>query len=314
MNLFSVLTALALLGAECIARAQDTEVHTTDVCNSGELTLQVAHAYWEFKPLSFTNEHFWVVSRWVTVEPGDCERVFTHTYAASPLGLQHFPVHLAFAFTDSTGAWGPIKIESWRGPRDSAESTLELCVTKSDFSYRVEADDPAAACRDPENADGFLIPASIDYEPTRGNVFDNNGQLTPGPRFIVGVSRDARVSSSADSGPIGPGTTGEFIRLVGPAIEALPTSQDSAPAGYRDVLVCASRAVVERESLADPGTPRAQALAGTVAEYVGRYRGKLFFEIEELRSGFDITGLIGEISYCQRRGDRVFIFYAPDVH
>jgi hypothetical protein len=312
MKSLRLLTVLALLwGAVPIVSAQESEVHTADVCNSGELTLHIAYAYWEFNPLSFVNDPYWVVSRWVDVRPGDCERVFTHTYAREPLGLQHFPLHLAFAVTNSNGDLSPVEIDSWEGP-ESQGSDLELCVDEDDSTYRVDADDPASACDG--NPGAFLIPASIDFEPTRGNYYDPVSNEIQDRTFTVGVSGNAHGGASGGRGtaPIGPGTTDELNALIRDATRAAPSHQDLPPAGYRDVIVCASRPVVERESLADPGTARAKALSEALRDYVARYPGKLFFEVTESGAGFDIQELIGEVSYCFGRGDRVSIYTVPE--
>ena len=158
-----LLTLLLLLPASRVRADEDYERYSAEVCNEGQITVDVATAY---RDSGIFNE-YWVIERWKHVLPGACETVFEHLYPTQMLiqgmfGLTKHPLHLAFAFTDSTGVWGAARVAP---PEDIAASHLQLCVNKDDNEYRADARDPATGC----GKDGFLIPASIDYEPDHGD-------------------------------------------------------------------------------------------------------------------------------------------------
>jgi hypothetical protein len=102
-----LLTTLLLLPAARVWAApqydyagQPNELYHAEVCNQGRITVDVAVAYRDF---GFTDE-FWMVDYWYRVAPGKCKLVFSHFYAPNNLfSFQSFPLHVAFAFTDSTG-------------------------------------------------------------------------------------------------------------------------------------------------------------------------------------------------------------------
>ena len=167
---FVVLVTLLLLPASRLWAQPDLELYSAEVCNEGQITVDVAVAYKDF---SFSNE-FWVIDGWYDVPKGKCKTVFAHSYVKQDrnwLGFRSFPVHLAFAFTDSTGVWGAAKVNPSPG---IARSRLQLCVTRKSFEYRVDAKDPATACKGKTNA--LLIAASIDFEPTAGDYYDYVGR------------------------------------------------------------------------------------------------------------------------------------------
>jgi hypothetical protein len=192
-HLKTVLLATALLLSASRVRADDRELYHAEVCNKGQLTVDVAIAYRDFG----FNDEFWVIDRWWHIRGGECKVVFSHTYAPNNvLNFRPFPLHLAFAFTDSTGVWGAAKVEP---PGDIARSHLKLCVAKNDQKYREDHDDPATACK--KSSEGFLIPASIDWEPTHGSTCCQYGDYGPPIKFTVALGPNDRAV------PLGPRTS-----------------------------------------------------------------------------------------------------------
>jgi hypothetical protein len=114
------LTALLLSTASPV-RA-DQEAYTAEVCNKGQLGVEVAVAYTAFGLI----DEYWVVDGWHRVPLGQCKTVFAHLYERQSNYAEFrrsFPVHLAFAFTDSTGVWGSANVKP---PKDVAASRLQL--------------------------------------------------------------------------------------------------------------------------------------------------------------------------------------------
>ena len=150
----ALLIVLALLPAARASAQDDRELYHAEVCNDGRIAVDVAVAYKDF---GFSIDGFWIVDYWWQVPAGECKVVFSHLYAPNNLlSFQSFPLHLAFAFTDSTGTWGAAKV---RPPGRIAESKLRLCVGEDDDEYRVDGKTPETNC-----PKGMLIPASIDWE------------------------------------------------------------------------------------------------------------------------------------------------------
>ena len=147
-----VVTMLLLLPAGRLwAQSYDAagprELYHAEVCNTGRIAVDVAVAYRDF---GFTDE-FWMVDYWYRVAPGNCKLVFSHFYAPNNLfSFQSFPLHVAFAFTDSTGIWGAAKVQP---PGGIASSRLKLCVERGNNKYRVDTKDPGVKC-----PKGILIP------------------------------------------------------------------------------------------------------------------------------------------------------------
>ena len=103
--LIALLATLLLLPASRPWAQPDLELYSAEVCNKGQITVDVGVAYKDFG----FSEEFWVIDGWYDVPKGTCKTVFAHSYVKQDrnwLGFRSFPVHLAFAFTDSTGVWG----------------------------------------------------------------------------------------------------------------------------------------------------------------------------------------------------------------
>jgi hypothetical protein len=199
-HLKKVLLVTALLLPATRVRADDRELYHAEVCNQGRVIVDVAVAYRDFG----LNDEFWVIERWWHVRPGECKLVFRHFYAPNNvLNFRPFPLHLAFAFTDSTGTWGAAKINP---PGNTARSHLQLCVARNDQKYREDDDDPATACK--KSSEGFLIPASIDWEPTNGSTCCTwyNHDYGPPARFMVALDANDRAI------PLGPRASSGGVR------------------------------------------------------------------------------------------------------
>lgn len=127
---------------------------------------------------------YWVIDRWYHVNPGSCKVVSSRNLDfGDPLGrslLAKDHLHLAFAFTDSTGVWGAGMVNPYR--TDSAIGNIEIdksdlkpssrrfCIYPGDRPYSVDGHDPAAGCG---GAGTFLVPASIDYATIPDYTADN---------------------------------------------------------------------------------------------------------------------------------------------
>ena len=87
---FVVLVTLLLLPASRLWAQPDLELYSAEVCNEGQITVDVAVAYKDF---SFSSE-FWVIDGWYDVPKGKCKTVFAHSYVKQDrnwLGFRSFP-------------------------------------------------------------------------------------------------------------------------------------------------------------------------------------------------------------------------------
>jgi uncharacterized membrane protein len=141
----NLLLLALLLGTAAGARAQRIEVYTLKVCNKGDLKFHVAVAA---KVPGWISDD-WEVDGWITIKPKDCAEVYHHELANEGKLF----AHVAFAFTDSTGAFGPIIL----GDKSHDKSSFKFCGTREDFHY---PHPPANYCIDSQ----FVIPASLDYD------------------------------------------------------------------------------------------------------------------------------------------------------
>jgi len=312
---FVVLVTLLLLPASRLWAQPDLELYSAEVCNEGQITVDVAVAYKDF---GFSNE-FWVIDGWYDVPKGKCKTVFAHSYVKQDrnwLGFRSFPVHLAFAFTDSTGVWGAAKVNPSPG---IARSRLQLCVTRKSFEYRVDAKDPATACKGKTNA--LLIAASIDFEPTAGDYYDYVGRTYGRPSMSATVALTANdraiplgLQASSSVAAQGPGTSGEFVELLRVAVNALSASEQTLKPGYRWVNVCASRQVVSRESLSNLSTPRAKAITNATREFLASHgKGKTGFRVMELNGAIALEQFDGNADNCLGRGDLQYRFQSAEA-
>jgi hypothetical protein len=308
-----LLATSLLLPAARVCAQPDLELYSAEVCNEGRITVDVAVAY---KAFGFSDE-YWVIDGWYDVPKGKCKTVFSHQYAKQDrnwLGFRSFPVHLAFAFTDSAGVWGAAKVNP---PRGIARSNLQLCITKKNFEYRVDAKDPAATCRGKPNA--FLIPASIDFEPTAGDYYDYVGRTYGRPSMSATVAlgpndRAIPINPQASSAAQGPGTTDEFVRLLSVAVNALSPHEYDLKPGYRWVNVCVSRQVVSRESLSNLSTPRAKAITNAIKQFLASHpKGKTGFRVTELNGAIALEPFNGKPEDCLDRRDLQYRFQSAET-
>ena len=272
-NLRTMFLATLLLLPASRACADNRELYQADVCNKGQITVDVAIAY---KDLAF-NE-VWMIERWWHVRPRECKPVWRQFYAPNNvLNFRSFPLHLAFAFTDSTGVWGAAKVPP---PRNIAASHLQLCVSTGDQKYKVDAKDPAAACKGQREA--FLIPASIDWEPTNGTTCCQWGDYGPPMKFDVALGPSDRaipLGPRATPGALasGPGTFTDLDPILTDAVRGpgAPKPQISArdyPITNFWLTVCVPPPVVKTASWADPQSARSQAIKASIRQFMATHR------------------------------------------
>ena len=311
----ALLATLLQLPASHPWAQPDLELYSAEVCNRGQITVDVAVAYKDF---GFSDE-FWVIDGWYEVPKGTCKTVFAHSYVKQDrnwLGFRSFPVHLAFAFTDSTGVWGAAKVDPSPG---IARSRLQLCVTRKSFEYRVDAKDPATSCKGKANA--LLLAASIDFEPTAGDYYDYVGRKYGRPSMSATVALSANDRAiplgpqvSSIGAAQGPGTSDEFVRLLRVAVNALPASEPTLKSGYRWVNVCASRHVVSRESLSNLSTARAKAITNAARQFLASHgKGKIGFRVTERNGAIALEQFDGKAENCLDRGDLQYRFQSGEV-
>jgi hypothetical protein len=217
----ALFVAVSLLPALASAQYFERELYHAEVCNEGQIGVDVAVAYTDF---GFINE-FFAVHGWQFVRPGECKTIFSHWYAPQNLfSFQSFPLHIAFGFTDSTGVWGVAMVEP---PDGIARSQSRLCVHRQGFSYEVIADDPQKACTGPGE---FLIPASIVWEPTSPAAYPTefNDEWGPPETFTVALGPNDRAI------PMGPQTSSAPARVTDNVrvVDASPNAKGWLLTGY----------------------------------------------------------------------------------
>jgi hypothetical protein len=271
------LVTLALLAvtrawAQAYDAAGPRELYHAEVCNAGQISVDVAVAYKDF---GFTDE-FWIIDYWYQVAPGKCNLVYSHFYAPNNLfSFQSFPLYLAFTFTDSTGVRGAAKINP---PRDTAASRVNLCASIESYKYRVNGKTPEAP-RCPKGP----TPVSFVWEPTRG-VYPNaySREYPPPKRFTVALGPNDRAipigpHSSIGGTAQGPGVLTEMMAIVkdamkGPGAPKLDISARNYAVKSLALQVCAPMSVVKKASWSNPQSARAQALKATLRHYVASHR------------------------------------------
>jgi hypothetical protein len=303
----ALLTTLLLLPASHLGAR---EVYSAEVCNKGQLSVDVAVAYTDFGAI----DEYWVLDGWYVVLPGKCRTVFHHLYEDNRLEYRSFPVHLAFAFTDSTGVWGAANVKP---PRNVAASRLQLCVTNNryNFEYIWKAKDPATACKGQPNFS--LIRASIDHEPKDPDYYP----ATPAHR--PGLSATVALGPSDRAIPFGPqgssaqanqrlDTSEAFRKLLGSAMNALPVLE--LKPGYRWVFACADRSVVAKESWSNLQTARAKTLTNAVRKFLESHgKGTVRFKVTELNGALAVEQIGGKEGDCVDRGEYEFVFESPEA-
>ena len=128
-------------------------------CNDGTITFSVARAY---RDLKFVSGYEWQVEGWFNVDPGKCKEIGpSKKYRNGGPFRKDSVTLLAFAFSDSTGTWGAIKL----GPYGEWQpSNQQFCVQPDGAAY-----DRASPEGDlPQVCDGAqtgyqMMPASYEY-------------------------------------------------------------------------------------------------------------------------------------------------------
>ena len=273
-----LLTTLLLLPASHLGAR---EWYSAEVCNKGQLSVDVAVAYTDFGLI----DEYWVLDGWYVVLPVKCRTVLAHMYEDNRLEYRSFPVHLAFAFTDSTGVWGAANVKP---PRNVAASRLQLCVTNNryNFEYIWKAKDPATACKRQGQPNFSLIRASIDHEPKNPDSHFSPVERRPGLSAIVALGPNDRAipfgpqASSAQANQR-PDTSEAFRKLLSSAMNALPVLE--LKPGYRWVFACADRSVVAKESWSNLQTARAKTLTNATRKFLESHgKGTVRFKVTEL--------------------------------
>lgn len=201
------LLFLALLLGTAAAQAQDWESYGLKVCNKGDLRFSVAIV----SKVPGTLSDDWSVYGWIPIKPKQCEQVYHQRAWESGFTIHHPVIHVAFAFTDSTGAWGPVTLAF---PR---ESTYRFCGTREEFRYNHQ---PAVSCIGSQ----FWIPASVDYDPAPRYSVDSWGAPEAFTLNVAMTAKD-RVSVVVQEGS-----------GVGPSSGPSKGSSDSSSVTAKEVL------------------------------------------------------------------------------
>lgn len=168
-----LLTVALLLSARYAhADAYGAVSNAPRVCNDGSLLIGVAIAYQD--TTYSLSDYGWLIQGWYYVAPGKCQaigeahdyylkNVFSKTYSRSLL---------AFAFKDSTGVWGAVRVPDTTDGifRPSNE---QVCVAWDNFR-RAHAGARGGPGDDCATAGDMRIPASLEYtaESHYGNYGD----------------------------------------------------------------------------------------------------------------------------------------------
>ena len=213
-------------------------------CNDGTISFSVARAHLDPGLISYQ----WEVAGWYPVDPGKCteignqERYHSSAFGKDPVTL------LAFAFYDSTGTWGSVRLS----PSDNGlhASNQQFCVRPLDaFGYA--RDSPGGNL--PRVCDGAqsgyqMIPASFEY---------TGGVTAPGM--------------------YDPPDKEELHVKLGPNDRAIPMGQQSSSAGAAQTSNNAPAAIPSGD--ADASAERAQLLQD-VREDLAAY-------LEASKTGFE---------------------------
>ena len=223
-----LITSLLLPVARAWAQAYDAagprELYHAEVCNAGQMTVEVGVAYKDFG----FNDEFWVIDYWYRVVPGKCKVVFQHFYAPNNLlSYQSFPLYVAFTFTDSTGMRGAAKVNP---PPGTTASRLNLCASREDYKYRLNGKTPEAP-RCPKGP----TPVSFVWEPTKG-VYANaySREYPPPKRFTVALGPNDRALPIGPQASPAPPTQRPVDKAAAPAPAVKPAPQP-AP-GFGDLM------------------------------------------------------------------------------
>jgi len=138
------------------------------VCNDGTISFSVVRALRDYKDFGFGSDQ-WVVQGWYNVDPGKCTEIGgrEHYVGGGWFGEDSVTL-LAFAFWDSTGVGGGIKVQGgdpgWFYP--IYPSNQQLCVQRGAFRYTRDSPKQIDLARECDRAPAgyLLIPASFMYK------------------------------------------------------------------------------------------------------------------------------------------------------
>jgi hypothetical protein len=201
LRVFSLTTLMLILASRLPGQAPENWDGQVVVCNRGTISFSVAQAYKAVKPFIFSFSGYqWQFSGWYNVAPGKCEEIGTEkSYHNGGLFSGKDSVTLlAFAFYDSTGTWGAVRLSD-PGNVVFHPSNQQFCVQRGVVAYNRDSPegDLPRACDGAQK--GYeMIPASFEY---RGPVFPNHDNDHKND-FIVTLSPSNRAI------PLGKQTSG----------------------------------------------------------------------------------------------------------
>jgi hypothetical protein len=227
-------TLMLMLASRLPGQAPENWDGQVVACNRGTISFSVAQAYRAVKPFIFSFSGYqWQFSGWYNVDPGKCEEIGTEkSYHNGGLFSGKDSVTLlAFAFYDSTGTWGAVRLSD-PGNVVFHPSNQRFCVQRGVVGYN--RDSPEGDL--PRGCDGAqtgyeMIPASFEY---RGPVFPNH-------------DNDHK---------------NDFIVTLGPSDRAIPLGKQSLPQPSSNT----SGAKPSKDSGDSIGTQLLKALAKSAAE------------------------------------------------
>ena len=272
-------------------------------CNEGRITFSVGRAYRYSKPFL---GYEWQFHGWDNVDPGKCAEIGPiQSYHNATFGKDSVTL-LAFAFRDSTGTWGAVKLR----PSDDRlwhPSNQQFCVRPEGFAY--DRDSPEGDL--PRGCDGAqagyqMIPASFEYRGPLGAPTGYTGQRQDYLHVKLGPSDRAiplgKRTSSGGAAP-GPGTTEDLLAILKDTIRGpgAPRFRGS-PAGSF-VQVCVPSAVVEKQSWANPQSASAKALKDAIRQFTGSHNfvggGQARLRVTETLDRF----MVEEVKACSDDDD-----------
>lgn len=225
------------------------------VCNDGQIPVSIARAFKDMQ--AFTKD--WTVQGWYTVSPGQCSAIGPeHTYTVAGIGLwsdeDYSVTLLAFAFTDSTGAWGAARA---RATDEGGEhygfkpSNQQLCVQNGAFVYarNTSKGEPAKAC---DGLAGYYrIPASLAFygqsdQPLFADPLRAPAHVSLGPtdRAIpLGTQGPSQASSNTTAKPQEDSVGMQLLKALAKAAAEERQKQDQAAAaeGERQAQAAAAQ-------------------------------------------------------------------------
>jgi hypothetical protein len=132
------------------------------VCNDGNLLIGVARAFRGQRDLIF-NTDSWSIQGWDYVAPGKCQAIGEprEYHSGNLINRSYSLTLLAFAFKDSAGVWGSIRVPDTTDGIFTT-SNEQICVAWDNFqrSHASSQGGPGSNC---VTSGDFLIPASLEY-------------------------------------------------------------------------------------------------------------------------------------------------------